>query len=245
VAEPENDTASPAAHACHAAHESVATVLPLMVALNVPPAQPVQTTSVVVVPPALVKKPTGHGVAGVHTLSSFASEKVPATHAAHVRSADAVPAADCPEPAAHVCQSLHAVVPMLAVKRPAPQFVQPLCPVSAQVPGGHTSHESCDGALIEAALYFPVGQSMQSASGRNTLRKRPLAQSGVGAGVGAGDGLVVGLSVGASEGALDGLEVGERVGVGVGGVGGAVGAGVGAGVGARSAIEHFAEVSLL
>jgi len=61
-------------------------------------------------------------VTGAQPLPLSADEYVdPLMHGAHSRSATAVPALDMPEPAGHVDHSVHAIVPLLAVKVPEPQ----------------------------------------------------------------------------------------------------------------------------
>jgi hypothetical protein len=108
VADPTTSCPWPTGHVCHAAQESKVSVLALSTALNFPSAQFLHTVLLVVVATAIVLEPAGHFVAVSHALPSSTLENdVPATHTAHVRSAEANPAADCPEPAAHVFHAAH------------------------------------------------------------------------------------------------------------------------------------------
>ena len=77
----------------HTAQLSIAVVLALMPNLNEPSAQAAHAKSLLAVAPALVYDPGPHrALTAAHSASLSTSENVaPATHAAHWRSATAVP----------------------------------------------------------------------------------------------------------------------------------------------------------
>ena len=101
------------AHVVHAPQVSVASVLALASALKKPEAHVSHTRLLLAVAAVLVKLPAEHtSLTMVHAapLSSVEND-VPATHAAHWRSAVLEPAADCPWPTGHVAHAAQAPLP--------------------------------------------------------------------------------------------------------------------------------------
>ena len=112
-AEPATSWPWPTGHVAHRVHASFPDV-----SLKVPVGHGSHTRSLLTVAAVLVYKPGPHGaLTGWHAapLSSF-EYVVPATQAAHCRSAVAEPGADWPWPAGHVVHTLHASLPCVALK---------------------------------------------------------------------------------------------------------------------------------
>jgi hypothetical protein len=89
-------------------------------ALNVPEAHGAQTTSLLAVAAAVVRVPAAHDeLTAVHFAPLFTFENVvPGAHAAHWRSAVALPSFDKPSPSTHVAHVVHASLPASALNAP-------------------------------------------------------------------------------------------------------------------------------
>jgi hypothetical protein len=113
-----------------------------------------QPRSVVAVGAACSHSFPVHTVTGAQALPLSADEYVdPLMQGAHSRSATAVPALDMPEPAGHVDHSVHAIMPLLAVKVPEPQsaHVRSLLVVARAVVNLPAAH----GALTQVHAVSP------------------------------------------------------------------------------------------
>jgi hypothetical protein len=89
-------------------------------ALNVPEAHGSHTTSLLAVAAAVVRVPAAHDeLTVVHFAPSVSAANVePGTHAAHWRSAVALPSIDRPSATGHVAHATHASMPSKALNVP-------------------------------------------------------------------------------------------------------------------------------
>ena len=155
AAEPSADLPSPTAHLAHTAQLSVAMVLALTLALKVPKAHAVHTTSLLALAAVVVNVPAAHGALTATHASPLSSVEYvePATHAAHWRSAVAEPATDMPCPAGHVVHAAHASLPAVALN----------------VPSGHALHTRLDVLVNAVVSYSPTAHVEMSWHTRSEL----------------------------------------------------------------------------
>ena len=158
VAVPAADWPSPTRHVANVAQLSTLSVPALAPALNVPEAQGAHTTSLLAVAAAVVRVPAAHDeLTVVHSVPLFSVENVePGTHAAHWRSAVALPSAARPLPTGHVAQAAHAERPTSALK----------------VPSAHAAHTRSLVVVAYFKVYVPMAHG-----GLTALHAAPLISS--------------------------------------------------------------------
>jgi hypothetical protein len=133
-AEPATDMPAPTGHVLHGAHASLPRV-----ALKCPVAQVVHVRSALSVAALSMYCPGAHGSrTTVHAaLLSLLENVAPSEQRLHVRSVVAEPPVSRPDPAGHVAHTLHAAIPVLALKYPSAQSVHTR---SDDVPGATVSY---------------------------------------------------------------------------------------------------------
>jgi hypothetical protein len=160
TAVPALDMPEPAGHVDHSVHA----IMPLL-AVKVPEPQSAHARSLLTVASAVVYAPATHGaLTALHGESApendsggipnpFQTNVLPNTQGVHRRSAVAEPALDMPEPAGQVDHSVHAIMPLLAVKVPEPQsaHVRSLLVVARAVVNLPAAH----GALTQVHAVSP------------------------------------------------------------------------------------------